>query len=71
MPSEGDRIELVSTTDPHTELQPGDRGWITGIAIDLPPIAPTVERKYWIEWDNGSTLAMIEGTDSIRVIDDE
>lgn len=44
-----DRVELVSTNDKHTELQPGDQGTVTFVD-DLGTVH--------IRWDNGSTLGM-------------
>ena len=56
----GDRVELVATTDPYTRLRPGDRGTIAHVA-DRPE--PTVE----VQWDNGSTLAILpDAGDRIR-----
>jgi hypothetical protein len=48
----GDRVELVATTDPYTRLRPGDRGTVTSIT-DHP------EPAIAIQWDNGSTLAIL------------
>lgn len=55
----GDRVELVSTSDPHTSLVPGDRGtvsWVDALG--------TIQ----VEWDTGSDLGMIPGEDRIRRI---
>lgn len=71
MPSEGDRVELVYTSDSYTNLEPGDRGTVTDVEVDHPPIVPRPTRKFWVDWDNGSTLAMIEGEDRIVVVDDD
>jgi uncharacterized protein DUF4314 len=58
----GDRIELVATNDPHTRLRPGDRGTVTSVT-DRPE--PTID----IQWDNGSTLAMLpDAGDRIRLL---
>ncbi len=58
---EGDRIELVSTSDPYTSLQSGDRGTVTMIdAWD------TVH----VRWDSGSTLGMVPGEDRYRIVND-
>ena len=59
----GDRIELITTTDKHTDLKPGTRGTVVGFQdyggteiID-------------VHWDTGSRLGMIptEG-DKIRLV---
>ena len=55
----GDRVELVSTTDPYTSLKPGDQG--TVFSIDS---LGTVH----IKWDNGSNLGLVPGVDEWRVI---
>lgn len=48
----GVRVELVSTTDPYTDLKPGD---YFDDAVD---------------WDSGSGLGLIAGTDTYRIIED-
>jgi hypothetical protein len=56
----GDRVELVAINDPYTRLRPGDRGTVTSIT-DRPE--PTID----IQWDNGSTLAILpDAGDLIR-----
>lgn len=62
----GDRVELVSTDDEYTTLTPGDQGTITDIDT-----APGDVTQYWIEWDNGSRLAMLDGIDVIRRVGDD
>ena len=58
----GDRVELVATNDPYTRLRPGDRGTITSVA-DRPE--PTID----IQWDNGSTLAILpDAGDRVRLL---
>jgi hypothetical protein len=58
----GDRVELVATNDPYTRLRPGDRGTVTSIA-DRPE--PTID----IQWDNGSTLAILpDAGDRVRLL---
>lgn len=46
----GDRIELIHTSDPYTNLEPGDRGTVT--MID--GMGTT-----HVRWDGGSTLGII------------
>ena len=55
----GDRVALVHTSDPYTNLQPGDTG-IVRLVDDFGTIH--------IDWDNGSSLGMIPGEDQIRRI---
>jgi hypothetical protein len=60
----GDRVELVSTSDPSTRLRPGDRGTVTGIG-HIPGDPPEVQVH--LVWDSGSTLAMLPGAgDQLR-----
>ncbi len=61
-PKVGDRIELVSTSDPHTELRPGDRG-----TVELVDDIGTVH----INWDSGSRLGLVPGEDRFRIIEGE
>ena len=57
----GKRIELISTSDPYTELKPGDRG-----NVDFVDDMGTIH----VTWDNGSTLGMVPGEDQCRFIDE-
>lgn len=60
--SPGDRVELVAINDPYTRLRPGDRGIVTNVT-DRPEL--TID----IQWDNGSTLAILPGAgDQIRLL---
>ncbi|MEU4166171.1 DUF4314 domain-containing protein [Streptomyces sp. NPDC026665] len=47
----GDRLALVHTTDPHTELKPGDQGTVTGFDAGLSIL--------YVAWDSGSGLSML------------
>ncbi|MGJ9482412.1 DUF4314 domain-containing protein [Actinotignum sp. GS-2025e] len=55
----GDRIRLVYTSDPYTNLKPGDEG-----AVVFVDDAGTVH----INWDNGSRLGLIPGEDQWETI---
>jgi Domain of unknown function (DUF4314) len=58
----GDRVELVATNDPYTRLRPGNRGTVISVA-DTPEL--TID----IQWDNGSTLAILpDAGDRIRLL---
>jgi Domain of unknown function (DUF4314) len=48
----GDRVELVATNDPYTDLRSGDRGTVTRVR-GFPE--PTID----IHWDGGSTLSIL------------
>ena len=58
-PEVGDRIKLVYTTDPYTNLKKGDEGTIT--MLDS---VGTVH----VRWDTGSTLGMVPDEDRFEVI---
>ena len=51
----GDRVRLVSTSDPHTRLVTGDLGTVRRID-DFGTVM--------VNWDSGSTLGLIPGEDS-------
>jgi hypothetical protein len=54
------RIELISTTDPYTALEPGVRGTVDHID-DIGTIH--------ITWDNGATLGLVPGEDRFKILD--
>jgi hypothetical protein len=57
----GDRIALEYTGDPHTRLQPGDQGTVTGYDPHHGQLS--------VRWDSGSTLAMLlHDGDQVRLI---
>lgn len=56
---EAKRIELVFTSDPYTELKPGDRG-----TVSLVDDIGTVH----VNWDSGSKLGLCPGEDQYRII---
>ena len=56
----GDRVVLKSTTDPYTNLMPGDEG-----TVDHIDAIGTVH----IDWDNGSNLGLVPGEDDFAIID--
>jgi hypothetical protein len=47
----GDRVQLIHTTDPYTDLVPGTKG-----TVSLVDALGTIH----VKWDNGSNLGMIE-----------
>ena len=59
----GDRVELIHTSDPYTHLKRGDTGTITGIDTILGG-----QKQIWVNWDDGSKLALLEGIDRYKVI---
>ena len=58
----GKRIELIATTDPYTNLRPGDRG-----TIDFVDDMGTIH----VTWDNGSQLGLVPGEDQYKLLEDE
>ncbi len=71
----GDRVRLLRMEDP-SGLVPGDEGTIVLIgevcAADIessPELMNLVGMKrYWVEWDRGGTMAMIDGVDRFEVL---
>lgn len=53
----GTRVELVSISDPYTDLKPGDKG--TVIFVDD-------TATIFVKWSNNSTLGAVYGEDVIR-----
>ncbi|MFB7828878.1 DUF4314 domain-containing protein [Streptomyces hydrogenans] len=49
--TKGDRIALVRTSDPYTDLKPGDEGTVTGYSDTLAQLD--------VSWDSGSSLSML------------
>ena len=72
MVKEGDRIELVSTSDPHTNLESGDKGTVTDTSVLPAEVTPhgRPQTQIWVDWDTGSTLALLQGEDEFKVITD-
>lgn len=61
----GERVELVFTDDPHTNLVQGDKGTVIR---DQEQIG---QRVIDIAWDNGSTLSMIPSSgDEVKLTND-
>lgn len=57
----GKRIEMISTSDPYTNLKPGDLG-----TVDFVDDTGTIH----VNWDNGSTLGLVSGEDQYRFVDE-
>ncbi|UNO42192.1 DUF4314 domain-containing protein [Streptomyces sp. MST-110588] len=54
-----DRIALVPTTDPYTDLTEGDQGTVRRYDTALAQLS--------VDWDSGSTLSMLlDGGDEVR-----
>ena len=57
----GCRVELVKMDDPYREMPPGLQGVVTGIDDS---------GSIHVDWQNGSSLAVIFGEDEVRKIED-
>ena len=64
----GQRIELIRTSDPYTDLKTGDRGTVVDVT-ELPQ--EDTPFKVWVHWDSGSKLGILEGYDDYRTVDDD
>jgi hypothetical protein len=65
-PIVGKRIRLIHTDDPYTLLKPSDEGEI--VDITKLPESMGGHNQIWINWENGSRLALSEGIDSYEVL---
>ena len=73
----GERIRLIHTDDP-SGIPKGEEGtaiYISEISksdvMGLPGTESLVGRKkFWVEWDKGGKLALIEGIDKFEIISD-
>jgi hypothetical protein len=55
----GERIKLVHTSDPYTRIRRGDLGTVT-----REPYDNAGAMCIGVDWDNGSSLSLVEGEDS-------
>jgi folate-binding Fe-S cluster repair protein YgfZ len=61
----GERVELVSTTDDYTNLEPGDRGTVTAVRGEDVYPEPAIS----VAWDRGSSLTILpDSGDRIRKV---
>jgi len=56
----GKQVKLISMDDPYTKLKNGDKG----IIIFVDDIG-----QIHVQWDNGSSLALIPGEDKYEILD--
>lgn len=57
----GQRIALVTTTDPHTDLRAGDEGTVRSYNPAL--------QQLNVDWDSGSRLSMLlDDGDAVRTL---
>lgn len=55
----GKRVRLVRTSDPYTQLKPGDEG-TAQFADDMGTLS--------VRWDSGSSLGLVPGEDRWEVL---
>jgi hypothetical protein len=55
----GERIKLVGTSDPYTRIRKGELGTITRDLYENGGVM-----CIGVDWDNGSSLSLVEGEDS-------
>jgi hypothetical protein len=60
---EGKRIELISTTDPYTDLKPGARGTVEFVD-DMGTIFPKWDSKW------KSSLGLVPGEDRYKIVEE-
>jgi hypothetical protein len=60
---QGRRVELVSTNDSYTRLKPGAKGTYKMAIVNDDMI------QHCIQWDDGSTLMLVEGVDQFKFLD--
>jgi len=73
----GDRIRLIHTDDP-SGIPKGEEGTIIHISevsksdVIGDPWAESLlgRKKFWVEWDKGGKLALIEGIDEFEIVSD-
>lgn len=58
----GTRVEVVSLCNEEEHLKPGMKGTVVGVD-DQPALL--------VRWDNGSSLSLLIGQDSFRVLPDQ
>jgi len=61
--NKGKRVNLIHTNDPYTRLKPGIKGTYQNVMLQ------TDGHQHSIQWDDGSTLMMIEGVDSFEFLE--
>jgi hypothetical protein len=57
--TKGDRVRLLRTSDPYTQLKPGDEGMVSFVDS-----MGTVH----VNWESGSTLGLVPGEDQFLVL---
>ena len=60
----GDRIVLIFTSKKNVKIKSGDKGTV----LSKNTVGGFQESQIWIQWDNGSDLALTLGVDKFRRI---
>jgi hypothetical protein len=60
--NQGSRIRLIHTNDPYTKLENGSEGTVLSTRHD--GFSNTIS----VEWDDGSSLSLIEGEDQWELV---
>lgn len=58
----GTRVEVISLCNEEEHLKPGMKGTVVGVDDQLALL---------VNWDNGSSLSLLIGQDSFRVLPDQ
>ena len=58
----GDRVKLTEMNDTWSKLEKGSEGTVSKIEEDQDLI--------WVKWDNGEKLALLDGIDKFKVVED-
>ena len=58
----GTRVEVISLCNEEEHLKPGMKGTVVGVDDQLALL---------VHWDNGSSLSLLIGQDSFRVLPDQ
>lgn len=61
----GKRIRLVHVDDAYTRVKSGDEGTVVGHRESI-----LGDEFLSVQWDSGSTLSLIIGIDSFRILED-
>jgi len=64
----GDRVRLIHSDNKFTLLKPGDLGTVWDIAT-FSLMDEQQMRQVWIQWDNNSRLALLEGIDRFEIVE--
>lgn len=63
----GDRIQLISTNDPYTDLEPGAKGTVEKITESVVEGRPMSEVH--VDWEDGGYLTLLEDVDEWYVVE--